>query len=470
MLSRRTALGALLAPAWSVRAAEPKRNVLFIASDDLNTCLSCYGHPRVKTPNIDRIARMGVRFDRAYTQFPLCSPSRTSLMTGLAPDTTTVYDLQKHFRKVIPDIVTLPQMFRNNGYHAARVGKIYHYGVPGDIGTSGLDDAPSWDEVINPKGIDKTDEEKLLTNHTPARGLGSAICFYASPAKDEQHTDGILARETARLIEANKAKPFFLAAGFYRPHVPWIAPSKYFDLFPIETIRPAEFDEAAEWKQSPEVAYFTRPANWGMTERQQREAIQAYYASIAFLDAQVGIVLDALERSGAAKRTTIVFWSDHGYALGERGQWMKQTLFEQATRVPLLIGGAGVKARGQASGRTVEFLDLYPTLAELAGLKPPAGLHGTSLRPLLDQPRAAWTKPAVSQVRRGPAVMGYSIRDERYRYTSWDGGAKGTELYDYTTDRREVKNRSGDPALAAVEGRLKAELTRIVDQRRRRAG
>jgi uncharacterized sulfatase len=190
-----------------------RRNVLFIASDDLNTCLSCYGHPLVKTPNIDRIAKLGVRFDRAYTQFPLCSPSRSSLMTGLAPDTTTVFDLQKHFRTTLPDVVTLPQAFQKNGYYTARVGKIYHYGVPAQIGTDGLDDKASWNEAINPNGIDHKSEESRLTNFTPTRGLGSAVCFYASPAKDEEHTDGIAAAEISRLLEQHKSEPFFLAAG-----------------------------------------------------------------------------------------------------------------------------------------------------------------------------------------------------------------------------------------------------------------
>lgn len=467
-MGRRTFL-ALAAGAPLVRAAAPRRNVLFIASDDLNHCFSTYGHPVVETPNLDRIARAGVRFDRAYCQYPLCSPSRTSIFTGLAPDTTGVYDLQTHFRKNIPDVVTLPQLFQKNGYFAARVGKMYHYGNPGQIGTDGLDDAPSWNVKVNPRGIDK-DEETKLTNYTPKNGLGSALSFYSSPARDEEHTDGMVAAETIRLMEENRNREWFLGAGFYKPHCPYIAPAKYFDRVPLEKVKLIPFEEW-EMNIAPPWAYTTRPPNYGLNERQRLEAMRAYYATILFLDANVGRLLGALDRLGLAARTSIVFWSDHGYQLGEHGQWMKQALWEPSARTPLIIAGAGVKARGKACARTVEFLDLYPTAAALAGLsRVPANLHGRSLIPLLDKPTAAWDRPAVTQVRRGTAetkfVHGYSLRTERYRYNMWDEGREGEELYDYDKDAREMKNLAQDEGSQTVKKQLRSRLNAVLASRR----
>jgi Arylsulfatase A and related enzymes len=437
--------GLAAASAPMIAAPTPRKNVLFIASDDLNNCLSCYGHPIVRTPNIDRIASRGVHFSRSYCQFPLCSPSRSSLMTGLAPDTTRVYDLKKHFRTTLPDVVTLPQLFQKNGYFTARSGKIYHYGVPGDIGTDGLDDKPSWNKTVNPNGVDHAKEEPLLENYTPNRGLGSAVCFHASTAKDEEHTDGITANAIVEMMEQHRNEPFFLGAGFYRPHVPWIAPAKYFDMIPMDRIQAAPFDES-EMLMAPEWAYFTKPANWGMSVQQRREAIRAYYASIMFMDAQVGKLLDALDRLKLAQNTTIVFWGDNGYALGEHGQWMKQTVFEAASRIPLILGGAGVQTHGRACGRTVELLDIYPTLAEICGLHDtPSNLQGRSLAPLLKDPNSAWDKPAISQVQRAGApnrpVRGYSIRTERYRYTSWATERKAKSFT--ITRRAERATQSG---------------------------
>lgn len=452
------------APMLALGKAE-RRNCLFIASDDLNHSMSTFGNALVPTPNLDRIARRGVRFDRAYCQFAFCSPSRTSLMTGLSPDRTGVYNLTKHFREKVPDVVTLGQLFQKNGYHSARVGKIFHYGNPGQIGTDGLDDAPTWNERVNPRGIDK-DEEGKLTNYTPTRGVGSALAYYASPGRDEQHTDGKVASESIRILEENRDRPFFLGAGFYKPHCPFIAPSKYFDLVPLEKVKALPFEEW-EMNIAPKWAYFTKPANWDLTEKQRVEVIRAYYATILFLDAQIGRLLDAVERLKLMDRTTIVFWSDHGYHLGEHGQWMKQTVFEGAARTPVMISGAGVKARGKHCSRTVEMLDLYPTVADLCGLAgTPGNLQGTSLRPLLDDPQGRWERPAVTQVERpnqGKPVMGYSIRNERYRYTMWNEGAEGEELYDYAQDPRELKNLA---ETSTYKMPLRTELEKIISRRK----
>lgn len=459
------ALFTLLAAGFLVpgdAAAQPgkarKLNVLFIAVDDMNNDLGCYGHPQVKSPHIDKLAKRGVRFDRAYCQFPLCSPSRVSIMTGLRPDTTKIFDLQTDFRKsTLPDVVTLAQMFMRAGWFTARIGKIFHYGNPGQIGTNGLDDPASWQKRINPRGRDK-DEEKLIINHTPKRGLGSSLSLLAAEGKDEEQTDGIVATEAIKLLEENKDRPFFLAVGFYRPHCPYVAPKKYFDLYPQDEIHLPKEPNHVGGIPAPALASVKPYPLYGVAVDKAREAKRAYYATISFVDAQVGRVLDALDRLGLAENTIVVFWSDHGYLLGEHGLWKKQSLFEGSARVPLIIAAPGHKGNGSSCPRTVELIDMYPTLADLAGLKAPANLHGASLRPLLDDPRAAWTRPAFTQVWRG--FPGHSVRTERYRYTEWDNGKKGVELYDYDTDPHEYRNLAADPAHAAVVRELRAHLRR----------
>ena len=445
----------------SERSESKGPNVLVIMADDLNDDMGTFGDPIVKTPNIDRLASRGVRFDRAYTQFPLCSPSRVSLLTGLRPDTTGVHDLVTDFRTVLPDVLTLPQLFKRNGYLTARVGKIYHYGNPGQIGTSGLDDPASWDQFVNPRGIDK-DEETVLTNLTPGRQLGSALAYYASPAPDEAHTDGKVASEVIALLEKNKDRPFFIGAGFYRPHCPFIAPKKYFDLYPIQKIRlPAT---AGDPLTDPLARWFTSPAHWGVDPEGQREAIRAYYASITFLDANVGRVLDALDRLKLTDNTIIVFMSDHGYFLGERGQWMKQSLFDRSARTPLIMAGPGVTARNRSTSRIVEFLDIYPTVADLARLPAPAGLHGRSLTPLLRNPNTEWPHAALTQVRRGAppsTFMGYSVRTEKWRYTEWDDGERGVELYDEASDPDEMRNLAADPKHSKTVAEMRELLRRV---------
>ena len=448
-----------------VLAADAKKlNVLFIAVDDMNCDLGCYGDKQVKSPNIDRLAAQGVRFDRAYCQFPLCSPSRSSLMTGLRPDTTRVFDLSYHFRQGLPDVVTLPQMFMKSGYYVARVGKMYHYGNPGDIGTNSLDDKASWMERFNPAGRDHTSLEVDVINYTPTRkNLGSAMAFLADQkGTDQEHTDGKVADETIKLMEKHKDGPFFIGCGFYKPHCPWITPSKYFDLYSMDSISIPQVSEETRTGVPPEAFHSTQPwPNFGVTTDQARESKRAYFAAISFVDAQIGRVLDAVDRLGLRENTIIVFWSDHGYHLGEHGLFFKQSCFEEAARVPVIIATPGTKNAGKTSTQLVELLDLYPTLAELTGATPPKDLEGRSLRPLLDDPQASWDHPAFTQVERPGNVPGHSVRTPQWRYTEWDMGEKGAELYDEASDPHELHNLANDPAHADTVKEMKSLLKTI---------
>lgn len=431
-------------------------NILFIASDDLNNGISSYGHDLVKTPNLDRLAKMGIQFNKAYCQYPQCSQSRVSIMTGLRPDTTQVFDLKTDFRDIIPTVTTLPELFMENGYFSARVGKIYHYGVPGDIGTDGLDDAQSWNKVINPIGRDKWDEDQII-NLTPNRGLGSSLSWLEAEGTDEEQTDGMVADEAIRLMAENKDKPFFIAAGFYRPHCPYIAPKKYFDRYPLESIvLPDEPED--HFKDIPQAAFWTNPLYWGLEEHQRKQVIRAYYASATFMDAQVGKLLDALEDLGLAENTIVVFWSDHGYHLSEHGQWKKQSLFEESARVPLMIAAPDMEGNGKACERVVELVDLYPTLAALCGLDAPGYLQGRDLSALLKNPDEVWDHGGFTQVRRKGLYMGRAIRTERWRYIEWDGGKKGMQLYDHQTDPNEYVNLAGHPDYMDTQNKLKQRL------------
>ena len=465
----------LLLSCLSVLAA-PRKNVLLLVSDDCGTRMGTYGGPAL-TPNIDALAREGVRFDRAYCQYALCNPSRTSFLTGLRPDTTGVYDNAKEFRKVIPDMVTMPQMFKNNGYTVGRIGKLYHYGVPKEIGTNGLDDPQSWEQVWNPRGRDCDDEDKIFsigvgagTSADKAKGkagqvlvgtgnYGGTLSWLAADGTDAEQTDGKIAAQAISFLQEKRTKPFFLAVGFFRPHTPYVAPKAYFDLYPKDQISlPGKPDRVGR----PAQAYFsTAKADYGMNEGQKRSVIQAYYASQSFMDAQLGLVLAELEKQGLAENTVVVFLSDHGYNLGEHGLWQKRALFDPSTRVPFIVRAPGIKGAGKPSAAITELVDLYPTVADLCGVTPPKALEGRSLRPLLDDPSKPWPHAAFTQVNAGgkkEPIVGRTIRTDRYRYTEWNEGKGGAELYDHANDAGENHNLAADPAQAKVIAELRNRL------------
>jgi arylsulfatase A-like enzyme len=475
---------AVLGSAWlwsggTTVADNPPPNVLFIISDDLNCFLGCYGDPHAKTPNIDRLATRGVRFDRAYCTFPLCGPSRNSLLTGLYPNSTGIHDNAQIFRQSIPSQLSLPQAFRLAGYFAARVGKLYHYYVPTSVGTNGHDDPGSWELELNPAGVDRLEEEPKIVSLTPGQ-FGATLSWYASPKGDRDHTDGMAADDAAWVLERfgrDRSRPFFLAVGFFRPHTPYVAPkSPYFDMYP-ETEMPLVTGVAQDQQDVPQAALASRNAEQdAMSDDQRRQAVQAYYASISFMDAQVGRVLDALERHGLADDTVVVFTSDHGYHMGEHGLYQKMSLFEESARVPLIIAAPGRCRAGSVAAAPVSLVDVFPTLAALCGVEPPRNLNGQSLAPLLADPMAAGRGWALTQVTRGrnrPAAggsppasrfFGYALRTPRWRYTEWDEGRKGRELYDHDADPKEFANLADVPAHAAVVTDLSRQLRDAVRQ------
>ena len=455
-----------------VAAAESRPHVLMIAVDDLNCSLGCYGDPVARTPHIDRLAASGTSFLNAYCQLPLCNPTRASLMTGLRPDTIAVYDLDRHFRESRPNAVTIPQALRKVGYRTARVGKIFHYNVPAGIGTNGLDDAPSWDIRINPAGRD-TREEDRVTNAEPHRKISAALSWLQADGTAEEQTDGLIATRAIELLREQQrdrpTQPLFLAVGFFRPHTPYIAPRSYFERIPLDSIR-LPFSPTGDRDDIPTAAFaHNNPVpNYGLAGPVLRQATQAYHASVAMVDDQVGRLLSELESLGLREHTIVVLWSDHGYHLGEHGGiWQKRTLFEQSARAPLLIDAPGYQPG--TTRRIVEFVDVFPTIADLTSAPVPAELAGRSLVPLLEDPARSWEGVAVTQVLR-PAddrldapVMGRSVRTSRWRYTEWNGGEAGRELYDHAADPQEFENllsgaKSRPKPITEVVGRLRKEL------------
>jgi len=447
-----------------------KMNVLFIIADDLNCAIGAYGDSIVQTPNLDQLAKEGVVFGNAHVQYPLCGPSRVSLMTGLYPDQTKSKKLRLYVRQTIPDVVTIGQKFRRENYHSVRVGKIYHYHNPRDIGTAGHDDSFTWDRTVNPYGRDKKEEHKIKT--LKPKLDGGTLSWLASDGKDEEQTDGIGATAAVGFLDefAKSGENFFLAFGLYRPHVPFVAPKKYFDLYDLADFQVPESSE--EYLQ-------TIPKPAAISVRSKKEQVhldqelaktikRAYYATTSFMDAQIGRVLDKLKETGLDKNTIVVFTSDHGYHLGEHGHWQKQTLYEDATRVPLIIAGPGVLKNKKIEDAPVELVDLYPTIMDLVTMNTPKFVKGKSLVPMLKNTQHRVRESALSelQVNTGNGLaQGYSIKTDRYRLSQWKSeGILSYELYDHNFDKAELTNLATRIEYQKVKDSLINILaTRVVD-------
>ena len=477
---------ALSGAAYSAAAREivSKPNVLFIAVDDLRTSLGCYGDRLAKTPNIDRLAKEGLRFNRAYCQQAVCGPSRVSMLTGLLPDRTRVWHNRNLFRDALADAVTLPELFKNNGYHTQSIGKVF----------SGRDrqaelDPQSWSVPPLLKG----EGWRNYVFEANDGGNKKGVAYEAADVDDDGYSDGKLADLAIETLEGlkEKGRPFFLAVGFFKPHLPFNAPKKYWDLYDPAVL---ELREAVEpVRDAPEMAYHSHrelagyrdmPSDEKVTSEQARKLRHGYYACVSYVDAQVGKVLTTLTRLGLDKNTIVVLWGDHGYALGEEARWCKGTNFELDTRVPLIVRVPGITEPATVTEAMIEYVDIYPTVADLTGLTAPDGLDGMSLVPILRAPHLRGRHAALSQFARPfsrgvPEVMGYSIRTETHRYTRWiewsGRNLLAEELYDYTSETSAVhkgafmierENIVADPDCAHTRDRLRAEMDSMLKRRR----
>jgi len=461
-------------PSPTVTAAPvPKYNVLFIISDDLRPVLGAYGNKTIKTPNIDALAARGTRFDHAYAQFPLCNPSRSSLLNGRYPTQTGIMDNNTYFRAKHPDYVTLPQYFKEHGYATLRTGKIFH---------GGIDDQISWTEggepvdpaIINrppsriATGAAPSDQPEIAQQgRAPNPSESASDRIVVLDGDGESHGDYKVATRAIQYLENSRDKPFFLAVGFVKPHSPPTAPKKFFDLYDPDKIPlPPDFAPRPSAPPGfPEISISKRNADLFIgrdaSPKEAREMIRAYYASTSFMDAQVGRVIEALDRLGLRENTIIVFWGDHGYHLGEKGKWSKAySLFDIALRAPLIV--ALPRGKPQVSARTVQLLDMYPTLAELCGLPAPQGNEGHSFAALLKKPNAAWSHPAFSVVL-FQGKLGRSVRTERWHYVEWDEGKAGAMLCDTVKDPYELKNLAADPSYAKTVQEMKGLLKQLPD-------
>ena len=458
-------------------ADAPRTNVLFFAVDDLKPLLGCYGDPFAKTPNLDKLAARGTVFQRAYCQQAVCSPSRSSLLTGRRPDSTKVYDLVTHFRTALPDVVTLPQHFKQNGYHTQGVGKIFH---------DGYDDPPSWSaphERTKGAGYGPAEQKLVAERVAEAKKAGADVSKQrtrprghpteAADCADDDLNDGWTANRAVELLRGFKGmkEPFFLAVGMAKPHLPFVAPKKYWDMYDPATLpvatNPNPPKDAPAYAPAPggELRSYFEVPKGPVPSADARKLVHGYYAAVSYMDAMLGRVLDELDRLGLAANTAVIVWGDHGWHLGDHGQWCKHSNYEQATRAALLMSAPGQKAAGGKTNALVEFVDIYPTLAEVCKLPAPVGVEGYSFAPLLDDPGRAWKPAALSQYPRasdGKPLMGYALRTNQYRLVEWrdrkTGEPKAYELYDHAADPGEDVNLAARPEHKETVERLKKQL------------
>lgn len=479
------ALIAILCLATATATAAAKPNVLLILVDDLKPVLGAYGNATARTPNLDKLAASGIRFDLAYANQAVCAPSRYNLMLGARSTSTGMYGLGGSLRARLPDALTLPQYFSKHGYVSQSLGKVYHigHGNPGDPKSF---DVPHFkDFVVQYVLPDSTEgqltrEEAFFNNvrtNVPNKQLARGAAWECADVPDEAYADGRVAAETIRRLEAWKAnpqKPFFIASGYARPHLPFAAPKKYWDLYDAAKLPMPEFRAAPEGAPSCAVKRFGEieqykplPEHGAIDDELTRQLIHGYYASTSYVDAQIGKVLAALDRLGLAENTIVVLWGDHGFHLGDHGIWTKHTNFEEATRIPLLIRAPGVTKPGTATRQLAETVDIYPTLCELAGLpapKVPQPMDGESLVRVLKNPDTRLSDHAYHAFPRD-GYLGRAIRTERYRYVEWTPLGSGnagneilTELYDYQLDPLEKRN------LAREQPKTVAQLKGILDR------
>ena len=480
--------------------AHAASNVLFLVIDDLRPELNCYGSNHIQSPNIDAFAKTAMRFDRAYCQQAVCNPSRSSLMTGLRPETIEVTGNHVHFREALPDVVTLPQHFKNNGYHAQAIGKIYHGFLPEGSSKTVWDtigDSPSWSVPATRFGPRyyyteagmRDAKEAYIKMYAPSnpgpmdwtQKLVFGPMTEAPPVNDDVLFDGKVATSAIAALRERAERPdepFFLAVGFIKPHTPFVAPKRYWDLYDaseielaVDTTLPTDAPRFAGHRSGELRRYTDQPKSGPFSEENQRHLKHGYYACISYVDAQVGRVLNELDRLGLRESTIVVLFSDHGWHLGEHGLWGKTTNYERDARVPLIVRAPGMTSQGRETPALVELIDLYPSLSELAGITIPTYLQGRSFVPLLRDPDLDWKPEVLTQFPRGGNAdeggtnMGYSLRTERWRYIEWVKRATGAviarELYDEQQDSNETVNLAGDSEYSKICEDLSARLRTI---------